>query len=177
MIQITLDDSEKKIAMALARARYANSRKNKLKKTELPKASVLDPDIEGVMSELALCKYLGVYPDQVFEIGIRSVASGTDRGDIVFDGVCIDVKSTKHANGRLFSMKENEAVDVFVLLTGRRGNTRWLDVCPLTTSTGRSGGGITVYSRSRVMPLNSTNYFRSKNCSHACTRRLVNLYF
>ena len=121
MIQITLDDSEKKIAMALARARYANSRKNKLKKTELPKASVLDPDIEGVMSELALCKYLGVYPDQVFEIGIRSVASGTDRGDIVFDGVCIDVKSTKHANGRLFSIKENEAVDVFVLLTGRRG--------------------------------------------------------
>lgn len=121
MIQITLDDSEKKIAMALARARYANSRKNKLKKTELPKASVLDPDIEGVMSELALCKYLGVYPDQVFEIGIRSVASGTDRGDIIFDGVCIDVKSTKHANGRLFSMKENEAVDVFVLLTGKRG--------------------------------------------------------
>ena len=121
MIRITLDDSEKKIAMALARARYANSRKNKLKKTELPKASVLDPDIEGVMSELALCKYLGVYPDQVFEIGIRSVTNGTDRGDIVFDGVCIDVKSTKHANGRLFSMKENEAVDVFVLLTGRRG--------------------------------------------------------
>ena len=58
MLRLTLDESEKRIAMALARARYANSRKNKLKKTELPKASVLDPDIEGVMSELALCKYL-----------------------------------------------------------------------------------------------------------------------
>ena len=124
MLQLTLDESEKKIAMALARARYANSRKNKLKKTDLPKASVLDPDIEGVMSELALCKYFGVYPDQVFEIGIRSVNNGTDKGDVVYGDLCIDVKCTKHANGRLFSMKENQAVDLFVLLIGRRGKYR-----------------------------------------------------
>ena len=110
--------------MLLAKARYANSRKNKLKKTTLPKASALDPDIEGVMSELALCKYLGVYPDLVFEIGVRSVINGTDSGDIVVNGCCIDVKSTKHERGRLFSMKENKAVDVFVLMIGRRGEYR-----------------------------------------------------
>ena len=124
MLRLTLDESEKRIAMALARARYANSRKNKLKKTDLPKASVLDPDIEGVVSELALCKYFGVYPELVFEIGVRSVNNGTDRGDIVFDSLCIDVKSTKHNNGRLFSMKEHEAVDLYVLLIGKRGDYR-----------------------------------------------------
>ncbi len=124
MLRLTLDESEKRIAMALARARYANSRKNKLKKTDLPKASVLDPDIEGVMSELALCKYFGVYPELVFEIGVRSVNNGTDRGDIIFDNLCIDVKSTKHNNGRLFSMKEHEAVDLYVLLIGKRGDYR-----------------------------------------------------
>ena len=124
MLRLTLDESEKRIAMALARARYANSRKNKLKKTDLPKASVLDPDIEGVMSELALCKYFGVYPELVFEIGVRSVNNGTDRGDIDFDSLSIDVKSTKHNNGRLFSMKEHEAVDLYVLLIGKRGDYR-----------------------------------------------------
>ena len=124
MLRLILDESEKRIAMALARARYANSRKNKLKKTDFPKASVLDPDIEGVMSELALCKYFGVYPELVFEIGVRSVNNGTDRGDIVFDSLCIDVKSTKHNNGRLFSMKEHEAVDLYVLLIGKRGDYR-----------------------------------------------------
>lgn len=124
MIHLSLDDSEKRIGMALARARYANSRKNKLKKTDLPKASVLDPDIEGVMSELALCKFMGVYPELVFEIGIRSVTNGTDRGDVIYDDLCIDVKSTKHSNGRLFSMKENEAVDLYVLLIGKRGEYR-----------------------------------------------------
>ena len=124
MLRLILDESEKRIAMALARARYANSRKKKLKTTDLPKASVLDPDIEGVMSELALCKYFGVYPELVFEIGVRSVNNGTDRGDIVFDSLCIDVKSTKHNNGRLFSMKEHEAVDLYVLLIGKRGDYR-----------------------------------------------------
>lgn len=121
MTNVLLDEPEKRIAMLLAKARYRNSRKNKLKKTDLPSMSVLDPDIEGVMSELALCKVLGVYPDLVFEIGIRSVINGTDKGDVFYGGLAIDAKSTKHENGRLFSMKKHPSIDLYVLLIGRRG--------------------------------------------------------
>mgnify|MGYP003636256202 FL=1 len=120
-ISVSLEEPEKRIGMLLAKARYANSRKNKLQKTKLPSISVLEPDIEGAMSELALCKLLGVYPQTVFEIGIRSAAKGTDTGDVVFGGLTLDAKSTKHKNGKLFCMKENKAVDVYVLMIGHRG--------------------------------------------------------
>lgn len=121
MTKVTLTDAEKNVGLMIAEARYSSNRKANTKRANLPRDTELDPDIEGAMSELALCKYLGVYPEGVMEVGTRSVSKGTDDGDLVFQGVSIDAKSTQHKTGRLICMKKNEAVDLYVLLVGRRG--------------------------------------------------------
>jgi len=121
MTTVVLTEAEKNVGLMIAKARYSSNRKADVKMAQLPKDSELDPDIEGAMSELALCKYLGVYPEGVMEVGTRSVSKGTDDGDLVFQGVSIDAKSTQHKSGRLICMKKNDAVDLYVLLIGRRG--------------------------------------------------------
>lgn len=121
MTKVKLTEAEKRVGVLIAKARYKSNRKANIKRAKLPQDSELDPDIEGAMSELALCKHLGVYPEGVMEVGTRSVSKGTDDGDIVFEGVSIDAKSTQHQTGRLICMKKNDAVDLYVLLVGRRG--------------------------------------------------------
>ena len=117
MTKVKLTEAEKRVGVLIAKARYKSNRKANIKRAKLPQDSELDPDIEGAMSELALCKHLGVYPEGVMEVGTRSVSKGTDDGDIVFEGVSIDAKSTQHQTGRLICMKKNDAVDLYVLLT------------------------------------------------------------
>lgn len=76
---------------------------------------------EGVMSEMAFCKMVNVYPEQVLHIGHRSATKGEDDGDVVVNGICIDVKTTKHQTGRLVSFRKNPSVDLIVLMTGENG--------------------------------------------------------
>jgi hypothetical protein len=81
---------------------------------------------EGVMSELAFCQLANVYPDQVFSIGHRSATKGEDDGDLTVNGICIDVKTTKHQTGRLVSFRKNPSVDLIVLMTGEEGCYRFV---------------------------------------------------
>lgn len=79
---------------------------------------------EGVLSELAFCKLVNSYPNEVFSIGHRSASKGEDDGDATVNGLCIDVKATKHQKGQLVSFRKNPAIDLIVLMIGENGYYR-----------------------------------------------------
>jgi hypothetical protein len=70
-------------------------------------------DREGMAGEIAFCKLANIYPD--YSISIR-------RGgiDCVFNGMTIDVKTTRYRYGKLLATKNKHVsyVDVFVLMIG-----------------------------------------------------------
>lgn len=121
MTTIILNDIEKEIALHIAKARYFSNRKAGVKNKQLPALEYLQPDILGAESELAACKMLNIYPEGLFDVSPRSVKNGEDNGDIVYNNKVIDVKSTPHPNGRLLSTTKNNAVNVFILMTGKDG--------------------------------------------------------
>ena len=69
----------------------------------------MQSDIDGVLAELAFCKYFNVWPD---------LTIGGRRGsfDCMVDGKRVDVKSTRVASGRLLAtMKQTDDIDYYVL--------------------------------------------------------------
>lgn len=121
-MHITLNEAEKRLCLFVARSRNAAARE--VAPEDALRASAQDPifvDYEGAMGELAFSKQLGVYPKEIFEIYHRSSLDGEDPGDLTFNGLVIDVKTTVHKNGRLVSMRKNPAINMFVLLTGQDG--------------------------------------------------------
>ena len=121
MINIQLTDREKAVAKACA-----VHRRNMFNGQDSP--TIVDKtqdqskiDWEGYMTELAVCKYLNVYPELIFLGGDFSIDRGTDPGDIVYKGVSIDIKHTRYKTGRLISYKKNPAIDLLVLVTGEYG--------------------------------------------------------
>lgn len=121
-MHITLNEAEKRLCLFVARSRNAAARE--VAPEDALRASAQDPifvDYEGAMGELAFSKQLGVYPKEIFEIYHRSSLDGEDPGDLTFNGLVIDVKTTVHKSGRLVSMRKNPAINMFVLLTGQDG--------------------------------------------------------
>jgi hypothetical protein len=113
----------------------------KLRKQSNRKANPNDPvanaglephyiEREGVLSELAFSKLVNVYPEELFIVSNRSVTRGEDNGDLTVNGVCIDVKTTKHQSGRLVSFRKNPNVDLIVLMTGENGYYRFAGGLP-----------------------------------------------
>tara|TARA_R110001606_G_scaffold82027_1_gene188464 strand:- start:377 stop:883 length:507 start_codon:yes stop_codon:yes gene_type:complete len=120
--QIELDEVEKRLCSFIAKHRQANNRAiSPVNKALVSKEDPLHVDTEGVMSELALCKALDVYPYELFDVRPRSAINGEDNGDVFYKGICIDVKVTKHKNGKLVCLHKNPAIDVVVLMTGEFG--------------------------------------------------------
>jgi len=104
----------------IGQARYNNNRKKSVKDTAA-KPDKSDPykfDILGVAGELALYKIIGEYPNGVMDIGIRSMERGTDKGDLLIDGLTVDVKTTDHVNGRLLAVSNKclGVIDLFALV-------------------------------------------------------------
>lgn len=121
-MQVTLSETEKQICNYLAVLRKSNNRK--AQPFDKIVADGLDPEYverEGVMSELAFCKIMDRFPDQVLIIGHRSASKGEDNGDLTANGICVDVKTTKHQKGQLLAVKKNPAIDLIVLMTGENG--------------------------------------------------------
>jgi len=117
---IQLSDTEIKLYTEIGQARYNNNRKKSVKDTAA-KRDKSDPykfDILGVGGELALYKMIGEYPDGVMDIGIRSMERGTDKGDLLLDGLTVDVKTTDHVYGRLLAVSNKclEVIDLFALV-------------------------------------------------------------
>jgi hypothetical protein len=114
---IELNQYEIYLAEYVAKNRNINSRKkNIFDKKHDKKSSSMDIDILGAMSELAACKLLGIYPKGLFDIGPKSKMKGTDPGDIIYSGYALDVKATKHLNGRLIENSRHSKVDIYCLL-------------------------------------------------------------
>ena len=121
-MQVELNDFERSIGMAIAKNRYTNARGAGVHNKQISNEKELEPDIEGAMSELAMCKLLNIYPTDVFNFDLRSAKSKTDNGDLIYNNFCIDVKATKYKSGRLIATQKNSAIDYLCLMTGNRGS-------------------------------------------------------
>ena len=73
--------------------------------------SIYETEVEGVGGELAFAKMCNLYPD-------FSVVPG--KYDFIAHGMTVDVKTTKHKNGRLLvsSTKKISDCDSYVLVVG-----------------------------------------------------------
>ena len=112
---IKLNEAEQVLAKFIAQARYDNARKKNIKDLKMGKQSNWETDLEGIGGEIAACKYFGVYPDT--EAG----ATSFPKYDLITKkGNKVDVKTTKHKNGRLLANKKKRRgeCDAYVLVTG-----------------------------------------------------------
>lgn len=112
---ITLTEYEQAIAKFSAQKRSENNRKHGVKNNNFTKYSDLEVDLQGFGAEMAFCKLFNSFPD--FTIGVRSAKE--DRGDCAVEGLRIDVKSNRNANGDLFvGINKHPTVYAYALMTG-----------------------------------------------------------
>jgi len=131
-MKIELTKSEREFCKYIAGLRNSANRKvtdaNPAGKT----INVSFAEQEGVMSELAFCKMMNIFPQEALDVSTRSVSKGEDNGDATINGYNIDVKATKVQSGQLLSRNKNPNVDLIVLMLGvngcyRLGGGMWSD--------------------------------------------------
>ena len=106
-----LNKNERIIATIIGKERYASNRKNGIVNQKAGTMSIYETEVEGVGGELAFAKMCNLYPD-------FSVVPG--KYDFIAHGMTVDVKTTKHKNGRLLvsSTKKISDCDSYVLVVG-----------------------------------------------------------
>jgi len=108
-MKVTLSDKELTVIGILGGMRSLTARSHNV--TDRKKANLRGEEIDrdGLIAEYAFCKHFNVFPDLV-----PSPRSGSY--DCQVKGQRVDIKSTRHKNGRLLAtLKNNEDVDVYVL--------------------------------------------------------------
>lgn len=91
----TLDENERDIIVRTAEGRHANARKKKVKDRQIGKRDPMQVDREGMAGEVVFGALANMFVD--FRTG-----SGIPKHDfLAHDGSTIDIKTTRHANGRL----------------------------------------------------------------------------
>ena len=109
MFTVTLTDAEIVTCRLLGGMRSLTARKYSVLDRKMADLQGIDIDQDGMMAEFAFCKKMNLFCDIV-----PSPRSGS--ADAIFQGKRIDVKSTRHAQGRLLSTsKENNDIDIYVL--------------------------------------------------------------
>jgi hypothetical protein len=114
-IIITLTDNDLNICRTLGNLRTLVARGNKVKDAKMGNLSGSDIDEDGVIAEYAFCRHFNIFFDP-------SAYPRSGSVDCVYKGFKIDIKSTRHENGRLLAtLKNNDEVDVYALaiITGR----------------------------------------------------------
>lgn len=123
---VSLNELELSFAHAIAETRNSTNRKENVKDmVQDGKRTSLEVDRDGAEAELAVFKLLGMYPEPMLDTTIRSKAAGTDNGDVVIDGLTVDVKSTRYKTGNLIQsggVKE-AVVDMYCLVIKTTDNT------------------------------------------------------
>ena len=111
--EYTLTKLEQKICSTGGKMRYNSNRKAGVPNSRVSKRSPTDVEMIGVAGELAVAKYLNVYPD--LTIFIRK--GGADL--ITPNNKKIDVKTTFYDNGKLIAFYKPDYgdIDTFVLVT------------------------------------------------------------
>jgi hypothetical protein len=113
MVIIELNKIEQRLCRFLAKARYASNRENKIKDRKIGPQSAEDTDLEGIAGELIFAKMTNTYPDLTIE-------PRKGGHDLLYKGYKIDVKTTKHSNGRLLAVieKKPDDADIYFLFVG-----------------------------------------------------------
>lgn len=111
--EYTLTELEQKICSTSGKMRYNSNRKAGLPNAKVSKRNPTDIEMIGVAGELAVAKYLNVYPD--LSIFVRK--GGADL--ITHDNKKIDVKTTFYDKGKLIAFYKTDYgdIDTFVLVT------------------------------------------------------------
>ena len=85
------------------------SRTNGIKDAKMGPQSGSQIDQDGILGELAFCQLMNVWPD-------LGMSSRSGSYDCVVKGKRVDIKTTRHADGRLLCrLKNNPDVDIYVL--------------------------------------------------------------
>ncbi len=106
-MRIQLTDMEWVAARIIGVTRRSINRARQTIDRQMGKQDPIEIEVDGVAAEFALHRYLNRYPTDVFITTPRAGSADLDR---------IDIKSTRHFNGRLLATtKENNDVDVYVL--------------------------------------------------------------
>ena len=112
MKQIILNSAEQIVCKSLALMRYEIARAVNRKDQQIGKQPSWQTDEDGLGGEIAASRLLNVYPNLVLK---------PDAGwDILYQGMKIDVKTTRYINGRLLAKlnSRDEEVDAYLLVTG-----------------------------------------------------------
>jgi len=108
-IVVSLDNDDMNICRVLGNLRTLVARGNKVKDAKMGQLSGADIDEDGVIAEYAFCKRFNIFFDPCAYPRSGSI-------DCVYKGHQIDIKSTRHTNGRLLAtLKKNDEVDIYVL--------------------------------------------------------------
>lgn len=107
MITVQLSPAEMVVCKMLGNLRTLAARSANVKDAGL--STSLETDEDGVIAEMAFCKHWNIFFDP--EASPRKHSY-----DCVLKGKRIDIKSTRHKNGRLLATKKiNPDIDIFVL--------------------------------------------------------------
>ena len=114
---IELTQEEVSFCNQLAQGRFdrARNRGSELNQIGM-KFSKYQDDIHGMLSEWAVCKVTNTFPSQVISPVMNAKKAGKDKGDVVFNGLNLDVKSTHHKSGELWTDVVNTNVDAYVFV-------------------------------------------------------------
>lgn len=106
---IQLTEAEMATVQILSNIRTIVARLNNVRDAKMANANGVDIDFDGLIGEYAFCKKYNLFLDIT-----ASPRSGTY--DCLYNGKRVDIKTTRHKNGRLLcTMKKNDDVDVYVL--------------------------------------------------------------
>jgi hypothetical protein len=114
MIEITLNPVEEALCRDIAKRRYNSNRSNGVADKKIGPQDTQETDENGIGGEVAVAKFLNLYPDMVIKPQSKTYDLMSRKGSR------IDVKTTKYKNGRMLATlkKHVEDCDVYVLVTG-----------------------------------------------------------
>jgi len=112
-VEYTLTELEQTLCEVGAEMRHATARSSGVSNGKIGPQSNKETDLLGLGGELAVGKWLNVYPD----LTIYARQGGVDLTS--HSGKRIDVKTTKYSNGKLLAKMNTpyEDIDIFVLVT------------------------------------------------------------
>lgn len=109
-MKITLDAGEMAVASVSAAMRTASNRTAGVADVKIGPQSQYQIELDGIVGELAFCKWKNVCPD-------LSISPRIKGADAVVDGKRVDIKVTRRPDGKLIApiTKNVEDVDVYIL--------------------------------------------------------------
>jgi hypothetical protein len=117
---VALDAGEMTVAQVLAAMRNSVARISGVVDQKAGPQSAYQTDLDGLVAEIAFAKWRNVCPD-------LTVSPRVGGADAVVKGWRVDVKATRHENGRLLASrtKKPEYADAYVLAVVRDNEVRF----------------------------------------------------